>query len=230
MKIDNNPSLYIQNQLSKFDELWLETSNSWPPPGFTVDKHTRKNWGLIALPKAEDWQHVCEIIDVISQSWSWNIAYTLPQLHITIGSLGTPSSWKEHEEILDAILRQATVYQDPIEVDFHGINLLRNTIIVQVIDKQDKFRKLVSEITALVKEAGLAKNLKIGIHDRLWWTSIVRLYQPIPDDIQSFVKSFRNIFLGSSVINSIKLIENNKTHDPLEVKLIDSYEFSRKRK
>jgi hypothetical protein len=220
----NDSPAHIKRQLAKFDELWKETCDSWPPPGFTTDKHTKKSWGLIAVPEDQAWKNVCDIIDVISKSWPWNVAYILPQLHITIAGLGNPTNWKDNEEILHAIMRQIVTNLDPIEIEFKGLNILRNTIIVQIIDKNDKFRTLVNKVSESISEAGLARNLKIGIHNELWWASIVRLYQPIPDDILAFASNFKNLLLGSTVLNSIHLIENNKTHD-LEVKTIESYDF-----
>ncbi len=60
-----NLSPHVQRQVSKFEDLWNETLQSWPPPGFAVDKHTRKTWGLIALPENKVWHNVCDIIEVI---------------------------------------------------------------------------------------------------------------------------------------------------------------------
>ncbi len=149
----------------------------------------------------------------------------MSQLHITIAGLGNPSSWKTNEEILHAILRQITAQQEPIELDFCGLSILRNTIIVKIIDRNNSFKTLVEKVIQSVSEAGLSRNLKIGLHNELWWTSIVRLYKPIPDEILTFVDSFKDIFLGSTILSSIHLIENNKTHDPLAVKIIESYDF-----
>lgn len=208
----------VPEQLAKFDELWLETCHVWPPHGFTHKLHagTKQDYNLIAIPEQSTWQSLTPVIEVASEQWSGHIPYTIPQLHITLAGLGDSVHWGEQEAELKSILNEITVRLGPINIDLHGLNILRNTIIVQIIDVEDNLKQLVSQLAKQIRKRGLIRNYRAGLHSQLWWTSIIRLYPPISDDVQSFVNSFRNMTFASTTINSIELCKNNKTFESWE--------------
>ncbi len=205
----------ITDQLAKFDQLWQEACDLWPPPGFTRKLHagTKQEWNIIAIPEENSWKSLAPIIEVVGEQWPWHTPYTIPQLHITIAGLGDSIDWTKKENELKSILNKATAKQGPIRVDLHGINILRNTIIVQIIDVEGGLKNLVSQVTKEIKKEGLVRNYRAGLHSELWWTSIIRLYKPIPDELLSFVSNFRNTLFASILINSIELCNNNKTFE-----------------
>ena len=190
----------------------------WPPPGFTRRLHsgTKQDWNIIAIPAENSWNSLTPIIEVAGEQWPWNIPYTIPQLHITIASLGDSINWAEKENELKSILSEAITGQGPIKLELRGLNILRNTMIVQIIDVQDVLRPLVSQLTKQIKKKGLVRNFRAGLHSQLWWTSIIRLYKPIPNELLSFVSNFRDTSFASITINSIELCKNNKTFESWE--------------
>jgi 2'-5' RNA ligase len=205
----------MTDQLVKFNQLWKETRDLWPPPGFSrnINSGTRLDWNIIAIPPAESWKSLTPIIEVVGEQWPWNIPYTIPQLHITIAGLSNTVDWAAREKDLKSILTDITAEQGPIKLSLHGINILRNTIIVQTIDLDGSLRKLVGQFAKHIREKKIVRNFRVGVHSELWWASIIRLYKPIPDDILALVANFRDTDFGLIIIDSIELCQNNKTFD-----------------
>jgi hypothetical protein len=220
--MNDSSSSPTDRQLAKFDQLWLETCASWPPSGFTMDPNSKLNWTIIASLKEDAWLGVVNLITEIANRWPWNIAYTAPQLHITVTGLGGSNYWAVRESGLQMIMQQATADQEPIEIKIHGLNILRNTMIVQAINVDDRLTKLVDKLSNSIKPIDTAQNFRTGIHSEVWWTSIVRLYNPIPDDLLDFVSAHRNSHLGSGLIDSVHLIETTKGFDLSKTKIINT--------
>jgi len=205
----------MTDQLVKFNQLWKETRDLWPPAGFSrnINSSTRLDWNIIAIPPPESWRSLTPIIEVVGEQWPWNIPYTIPQMHITIAGLSNTMNWTEREKDLKSILTDITTGQVPIKLSLRGINILRNTIIVQTIDLDGSLRKLVGQFAKQIRDKKIVRNFRVGVHSELWWASIIRLYKPIPDDILALVANFRDTDFGSAVIDSIELCQNNKTFD-----------------
>lgn len=218
--MNEDSSFSINRQLAKFNELWIEACDSWPPAGFTMDTNSKLTWTITGSPKSEHWHEVTKVITEFSNRWPWNVPYTMPQLHVTVTGLGKPYYWKDRESDLRSILKQSIANLGPIEISIRGLNLLRNTIVVQIIDNQDKLRRLVNDLSQSIKVIDPAQDFRPGIHNEVWWTSIARLYKPVPDELLTFIDGFRDTDFGSGLIESVRLIETTKGFDLSKTRVI----------
>jgi len=112
-----------------------------------------------------------------------------------------------------------------IAVSIQGINILRNTVVVQIVDVDDKLRTMVEQLAQLIKDVDPGSNFRPGIHTHVWWTSIARLYKPISDEIADFIVSQRKTEFATSSIESIQLIETTKGSDLSKTRIIARHQF-----
>lgn len=224
MSYDSNA--HIARQLSKFEDLWLEACHSWPPTGFTVDTNTKLTWTITASISEKGWDRVSTVIADLADRWPWHAAYSIPQLHVTIAGLGHPQYWNSREEALKLVLEKVLTHYSSINVRIHGLNILRNTVVVQIVDLENNMRTIVEQLAQLVKDIDPDSHFRPGIHAYVWWASIVRLHQPISDDVIDFVHSQRQTEFATTSIESIQLIETTKGSDLSKTRIIAKRAFS----
>lgn len=219
-----------------YERLWHKTGARLKSGRVRIDLHLRDKAGddrrgvtLVARPDAVVRRKVGKFMREAAAICPRQYFYKLSELHVTVMAIIAGSEgWREEirqwpacRAVLDGVLKNC----GPFRIDFRGVTVSPDAVMIQGFPAGDLLSRLRDEIRAAFRKAGLGKNLDRRHQTVTAHLTIMRFSEPVADwqRLLDFLRAHRETDFGATRFQTLQLIWSDWYASAGVVRVLQTY-------
>jgi len=219
-----------------YERLWRKTGARLKSGQMRIDPRLRDKAGddrrgvtLVARPDAGVRRKVVKFLREAAAICPGQHFYKPSELHVTVMAIIANSElWRKEihqlpacRAVLDGVLKNC----GPFRIDFHGVTVSPDAVMIQGFPAEDVLSRLRDEIRAAFRKAGLGENLDRRYQTVTAHLTVMRFSEPAADwrRLFDFLQAHRETDFGVTRFKALQLIRGNWYASAGLVRVLQAY-------